>query len=180
MSNTLFSYKTIKLQKYINTFAYLLICTLLTGCGVYSFSGASIDPNAKTVSVDFFENTAPVIVPTLSQNFTEGLKDKITNATPLSLIKNNGDVAFSGEIIDYSAKPIAVQGNEIAATSRLTISVKVNYMSKQNEKQNWENTFTRYADFPSTKNISDVQDELIQQINAQLLEDIFNKAFVNW
>lgn len=159
---------------------FILSISLLSGCGVYSFSGASIDPNAKTVSVAYLENNAIIVIPTLSQSLTEGLKDKILNSTSLSLSRSNADIQFSGAITDYSIKPIAVQGNETTSRSRLTITVKLNYVNKLNEKQNWENDFSRYADFNSTDPMNKIQSDLIKQINDQLIEDIFLKAFVNW
>jgi hypothetical protein len=155
-------------------------CFLISSCGIYSFSGASVSPDIQTVGIDFFRNEAPIVVPVLSQQFTESLKDKILGSTTLSLAKDEGDINFEGEIIDYSTRPLSIQGNETASTTRLTISVRVRYTNKKNEKQSFESVFTRYSDYPSSQNLANVQTELIRQINSELVEDIFNRAFVNW
>lgn len=155
-------------------------CFAASSCGVYSFSGASISPDIKNVTVNYFGNEASIVVPTLSQSFTETLKDKIISSTSLILSREPGDVRFEGEIIDYSTRPIAIQGNETSSQTRLTISVRVRYINTKDEKQNFENVFTRYTDFPSEQNLSSVENELIRKINDELAEDIFNKAFVNW
>lgn len=153
---------------------------LLSSCHIYSFTGASISSDTKTVSIAYFENNAPLVVPNLSQNLTEALKDKVTTLGNLSLVRTNADLEFEGQITDYNTKPIAIQGDEVASQNRLTISVKINFINRKDEEKSFESVFTRYADYPGNKNLSEVENELIRQINSQLTEDIFNKAFINW
>jgi hypothetical protein len=152
------------------------------GCKMnYSFTGASISPEIKTVSVQYFPNYAPGGGnPTLSQTFTEKLKDRFVSQTNLKLLERNGDLNFGGSITGYSIQPIAIQGNETAASNRLTISVNVKFTNVKNEKQDFETVFSRFVDFSSTKSLSTVEAELIKQINEQLVNDIFNKAVSNW
>jgi hypothetical protein len=161
----------------------LLISTLLafyTGCGVYSFTGASIPPGAKTVSIIYFVNNAPLVEPTLSQSLTDALRDRFIQQTPLALVTDNGDLQFEGVITDYSTRPVAIQGNETAALNRLTIQVKVKYTNIIEPDKDFETTFTRFEDYPSDQDINQVKDGLIPLINEALVDDIFNKAVVNW
>lgn len=167
-----------KLIKHIGIF--VIICMGLTSCKIYSFSGASISADTKTVNVNYFENNAPLVVPTLSQTLTESLKDRIVTQTSLSLVRDVADIEFEGQIIDYSVRPIAIQGNEFASQNRLTITVKVKYTNNKDESKSFNQTFTRYSEFPGATNLSDVETELIRVISIQLVDDIFNKAFVNW
>lgn len=147
----------------------------------YSFTGASISPDVKTISIGYFANNAPLVVPTLSRVFTDGLKDYFTSQTKLVLVDRNGDLDIEGAITSYTIQPIAIQGNETAAQNRLSITVTVKFANKKNEKQNFENkTFTRYQDYPSTQNLSAVQDQLIKEIDDQLIQDVFNQTVVNW
>lgn len=147
----------------------------------YSFTGASISPDVKTVSIQYFANNASLVVPTLSRVFTDALKDYFTSQTNLILVDRNGDLNLEGAITGYSVQPIAIQGNETAAQNRLTISVTVKFTNKKNEKQDFENkTFSRYQDYPSSQNLATVQDQLIKEIDDQLIQDIFNQAVVNW
>lgn len=156
------------------------ICLLLQGC--YTFTGASVSPESKTITVTYFPNRAPMIQPILSQAFTDALKDKITGQTSLSIVNGGGDLAMEGEITGYNVQPVAIQaGNEpMAGKNRLTISVNVRFTNVNNEKQNFEQMFSRYEDFSSTESLSAVEQELIKTINEMLVDDIFNKAFVNW
>lgn len=167
-----------KISKIIFFFSALTF--LLSGCGIYSFTGASIPPEAKTVSIKYFPNNASLVEPTLSQIFTDALKDKFVSQTTLILVQKNGDLRLEGEITGYSTKPIAITGDQTAALNRLTITVKVKYVNTFDETKNFESSFNRYEDYPSSRNLSDVQETLITQINEMLIEDIFNKAVVNW
>lgn len=147
----------------------------------YSFTGASISPDVKTISIQYFQNNASLVVPTLSRVFTDALKDYFTSQTNLTLVDRNGDLSLEGAITGYSVQPVAIQGNETAAMNRLTITVTVKFTNKKNEKQNFENkSFSRYQDYPSSANLVAVQDGLIKLIDDQLITDIFNQAVVNW
>ncbi|PCH66004.1 MAG: hypothetical protein COC01_09045, partial [Bacteroidetes bacterium] len=116
-------------------------------CGIYSFTGASISPEVKTVSVKTFPNYAPIVAPTLSQSFTEELKDKFLSQTSLSVIEKNGDLHFEGAITGYSVKPISISANETAAQKRLTITIKVDFVNKMDEQCNFSKSFSSHADF---------------------------------
>jgi len=158
----------------------ILASIFITSCGIYSFTGASIPAEAKTVSVAYFTTTATNSPSSLNQTITEGLKDLFLSQTSLNLTKLEGDLNFSGRIIKYQISPMAIQANETAGQNRLTIAIKVKYNNSFDDKQNFESTFSRYRDFNSSENLADVETVLIEEITKELLEDVFNKAFVNW
>lgn len=160
---------------------YSLFILLLQSCKVnYSFSGASVSPDVKTVSIQTFKNNASLAPPTLSQSLTEAVKDIFTSQTNLGIVSSSGDLNFEGEITNYLTSPVAIQSNDQAALNRLTISVSVKFSNAKDEKQNFETSFSRYADYSSSQNLSSVQESLIEEINKQLTQDIFNKAMINW
>jgi len=153
----------------------------MAGCKAsYNFNGASIPPEVKTVSIQNFPNYAPTVQPTLSQVFTEKMKDKFLSQTNLKLIDRNGDIDFEGSITGYTIAPTAIQSNDIAANNRLTITVKVKFTDTKDEKQNFETSFSRFADYSSTQNLATVEGTLIGTITDQLVDDIFNKSVSNW
>ena len=158
----------------------ILLSISLTSCGIYSFMGASIPTEAKTISVNYFTNKAATIQPSLSQVFTEILKDMFLEQTNLILSENEGDLNFSGYISKYQIKPMAIKANETAGQNRLTIAVKVTYNNSLDSGNNFEQIFSRYRDYDSAQNISDIENTLIEEITYELAEDVFNKAFVNW
>lgn len=168
------------MHKFIGNIIGVLLATLITSCGFYSFTGASISPDVKTVAVQYFPNRAAIIEPTLSQIFTEKLKDYFLQQTNLTLETDVADLNFSGEIIKYEVKPIAIQANEQAAQNRLIITIKVIFENQKDKSKNFEQKFSRYADYDSSQSLAEVEDDLIAQITNELAEDIFNKAVVNW
>ncbi len=162
-------------------YSLLVFTLMLNACGIYSFSGASIPNEMKTVSVQFFENNASLVVPYLSQQFTEDLKDRIRNQSTLSLVRSDADANFQGRITEYSIRPSAIQGNERAGLERLTITVSVKYTNVLNPELNFEKSFTRFLDFSTQGRTLQAQEQqLIKSINVMLTEDIFNAAFANW
>lgn len=164
---------------YILFFAISVIS--LQSCKVkYSLSGATIPPEAKTISVAFFANNTTLGGPTISQKFTEKLRDVVSSQTNLALMKQNGDLQFEGSIVDYNVAPVAIQTGDQAALNRLTVTIKVKYSNKFDATKNFDQSFSRFADFEASKAISAVENELLTEINRQLTEDIFNKAFNNW
>jgi hypothetical protein len=161
---------------------YILIVSIccLSGCGIYSFTGASISPDVKTASIQYFKNYALLVQPSLAQLLTEKLKDRFISQTTLALVNNNGDLDFENTITDYKVTPLAPQTNDVAANNRLSITIKVKFTNKKDEKQNFESSFTEFVDFPSNQNLSSVELGLIDQINIKLVDDVFNKSVVNW
>ena len=108
---------------------YISLITIFSSCGFYSFTGASISPDVKTFSVDYFNNKSTTVNASLSSVFTEMIKEHFTRQTSLEQIENEGDLSFEGEITSYSIKPIAIQANETARQNRLTIKVKVKFIN---------------------------------------------------
>jgi len=160
--------------------AFIPIIILLTGCGIYSFSGASLDPNDKTVTVKFFPNRADLVNPNLSQLFTEQLKDRFVGQTGLELVDFNGDLMFEGEIVRYFTEPVAVTSDETAQYNKLTIEVRVKYTSINKPEFDFDTKFSRFAEYESNKLLTDVEDDLTEEIVQELIDDIFNKSVVNW
>lgn len=173
------------MMKVIQQIARLLIISLLISSQFnckpsYSFTGASISPEVQTVSIDFFPSYAPLAPPIASQFFTEAMKDIFLSQTNLTLVKSDGDLQFSGSIVDYNSGPVAIQGNETAALTRVTMTVKVKFVNTFDEEQNFETNFSRFEDFETSRNLSEAEPEVLTSINDQLTQDIFNKAVTNW
>lgn len=171
---------TVKIQQ-LKLFTCAFALAFITSCKPHvSLSGATIPIEAKTVSVGFFTNNSSLGAPSLSQRFSEKLRDVVSQQTNLALIKQSGDLQFEGYIADYNVSPIAIQSTDQASKNRLTITVSVKYSNKFDATKNFEQTFARFADFNSNENISAKEPELVQEIFRQLGEDIFNRAFNNW
>ncbi len=169
-------------MRYISlSFIIFALAIISPSCKVsYSFSGANTG-SLSTVSVQYFQdrsNLAPVNLP---QVFTDGLRDFIQRQTKLKLINGLAEANFEGEIRVYDGqRPVAISGDDQASLNRFTITVNVKYTNVKDPKLNFEQTFSQYQDYDSRKSFPEVESELTGEIVKLIVEDIFNKAFVNW
>lgn len=158
-----------------------LMLRILSGCGVYSFSGASVPPEVKTLHIAQMRNNASLVNPYLSQQLSDAFRDKCLAESNLKLGPlGSTDWEFTGEIQDYSVTAAAVSGQEKTSLNRLTVVWRLKFQVKGQEKQGWEQPFTRYADFDAGLPLQSVEGELVNQIVKQLVDDAFNKAFIQW
>lgn len=147
----------------------------------YSVSGVNISPDVKTFSVDYFPNKAPLVVPYLSSTFTEKLTKYIRSKTGLTeMTDNNGDLRFEGQITRYDQRPIDIQKDEVAASNRLTIQIRVKFTNMKDDKYDFSSDFSNYADYSTEVDFNSVEEQLIDEILDKIIDDIFNKALVNW
>lgn len=152
---------------------------LLAGCGVYSFTGASID--GKTIRIQTMENRAQNVVPTLSANLTDQIRSRILSQTGLAPVNTeNADYDISGVITGYQFTVTGVSENQQASQNRLTITLQVTFKNRLDPKADFTQTFSRFGDFPASQSIQAAEARLIESIGKELADDIFNKAFVNW
>jgi hypothetical protein len=161
--------------------ALIFSLILLSGCSMkYSFTGASIPPEVKTINIKFFPNNASLVDPTLSQRLTDALREKFINETNLILVNDGGDLVLEGSITDYFTQPVSIQDNDQAALNRLTIKLDVVFTNNFDDKMSFDTQFTRFSDYSSDQNLTEVQEPLTNEINTMLVQDIFNKAVINW
>ncbi len=161
----------------------LIISTLLVlgACRIsYTFTGASIAADVKTFSVYFFPNRARLVNPTLSNDFTEKLKERLLRQTSLQEQTENGHLIFEGQITEYEVRPMAIQKEDMAAQNRLSIGVRLKFTNNLDPTQNFERTFTSFEDFSSTLSLNDVESSIVPEILEKLMDDIFNATIANW
>ncbi|MFN8396631.1 MAG: LptE family protein [Bacteroidia bacterium] len=161
----------------------LMICLFLAvftqGCP-YSFTGGKPKAGLETVTVNLFDNNASLVNPTLAVDLTEKIKDKFISASSLRLANTGGDMEFEGEIVQYDVRPVAIQGNETAASNRLTVGVHVKYTCEKYPDDSWDKSFSQFSDFSSSLSLSGVEADLVKDIVDRIAQDIFNKALSNW
>ncbi|MCQ2144125.1 MAG: LPS assembly lipoprotein LptE [Bacteroidales bacterium] len=146
----------------------------------YSFTGTSIQADVKTVTINYFEYKALRVNPSLSNDITEAMKDKFKKLTKLEEVEIDGDLELSGEITSYDVKASSVTSNEVAAQNRLTVTAKVTFMNRKYPEDDFEKSFSAYADFDATNSLDAVESTLCEEIIDKLVEDIFNASVANW
>ena len=154
---------------------------MVTSCGIYSFTGTSIQPDVKTITINYFEYKALKVNPSLSNTVTEALKDKFTKMTKLEQVDLDGDLEIIGEITGYDVKATAITANEQAAQNRLTVNVKITFIDRKYPENSFENkSFSAYADFDAMQQLDAVESSLCEEIVEKLCEDMFNATVANW
>lgn len=170
------------------TFSYIcavlavtLAAILMRSCGIYSFSGTSIQPDVKTVTIDYFEYKALKMNPTLSNSLTEALKDKFRKMTRLEQVDMDGDIEITGTVTGYDVRAMAVTADEVAAQNRLTVTVKISFTNRKYPEDDFsDKSFSAYEDYDSTQSLDAVESTLCDTIIEKICEDIFNATVANW
>ncbi len=159
----------------------LAAALLVSACGIYSFSGTSIQNDVETVAIDFFEYRAEKVNPSLSSDLTEALRTRFRRMTRLEQVEQDGDLEISGEITGYDVRPASVSADEIATQNRLTVSVRVTFTNRKYPEDDFEGkSFSAYADYDSNNSLDAVESSLCSEIIDKLIEDIFNATVAQW
>lgn len=164
---------------------WLAACSLLSGCGIYSFNGTNIDPTIRTVSIGTIQNNAPNGPAFLTQRFTEDLKDYFQRNTNLKLVPRDGDLQFDGNVVAYDFAPASIQkvdGIDQAGSNRLTIQVKIRFTNTKDDKQSFEQIFQNFDDYGAGRNIATINSDpnAVRTTTNKIITDIFNKSVANW
>ena len=171
------------MRKFALALAFLIGLLASSGCNIinYSFSGTSIQPDVRTITLNEFEYKALKMNPTLSNSLSEAIRTRFRQMTRLEQVDMDGDMEITGEITGYDVRAQAVTANEVAAQNRLTVTVKVNFTNRKYPEDNFENkSFSAYADYDSTNSLDSVEQTLCQEIIDKLVEDIFNATVAQW
>ncbi len=163
------------------TVSLFVTALLMQSCGIYSFTGTSIQPDVKTVTVNYFEYLAPKVNPSLSSLLTEAMQEKFLRLTKLELVDIDGDLEIIGSVTGYEVRASSVTANEQVAQNRLTVTVKVDFINRKYPEESLEaKSFSAYQDFDATQSLDAVEATLCEDIVEQLCEDIFNGTVANW
>lgn len=160
-----------------------MLTTVICGqssCKVYSFTGANIPPDIHNFSVELFQNRANNGPASLAQIITDKVKAKFQTEANLKQVSTDGDLQFKGAITGYTITSDAPVSGATSGLSKLTITVQVDFVNTKNDKDKWSESFSRFAQYSSSVNLTSVEDQLVNDIGNQLMDDIFQKALVKW
>ncbi len=169
-------------MKNLSIILVILASVLLDGCSFvkYSFSGTSIDPDVKTVTVNYFDYSALKVNPTLANDLTEAFKDKFRKLTKLEQVDLDGDLDVQGTVTGYEVRAAAVTADEVAAQNRLTITVQLKFTNRLHPEEDVEKSFSHYSDYDSNNSLDAVEAALCEEIVEKLVEDMFNACVAQW
>ena len=158
----------------------LLSAILVSSCGIYSFTGTSIQADVNTITIPYVEYKALRVNPALSNDLTEALQDKFRKLTRLEQVDVDGDLELVCEVTGYDVKATAVTADEQAAQNRLTVTVKIEFTNKKYPEDDVSKSFSAYEDFDATMSLDAVEGTLCETIIEKLVEDIFNATVAQW
>ena len=130
--------------------ALVATALIVHSCGIYSFTGTSIQADVKTITIDYFEYKALKVNPSLSNDMTEALKDKFRKMTRL-------------------------EQNRLTVTVKISFTNR-----KYPEDDFSDKSFSSYADYDSTQSLDAVEATLCEEIIEKICEDVFNATVANW
>ena len=158
----------------------LVAALAVVSCDIYSFSGTSIQPDVKTITIPYVEYKALRVNPSLSSDMTEALQEKFRKLTRLEQVDVDGDLELICEITGYDVKATAITADEQAAQNRLTVTAKVTFTNNKYPEDNVNKSFSAYEDFDATQSLDAVEGTLCETIVEKLVEDIFNATVAQW
>jgi hypothetical protein len=154
---------------------------IVHSCGIYSFTGTSIQPDVMSVTIPYFEYKALKVNPALSNQLTEALQEKFIRLTRLELVDEEGDLEVIGAVTGYDVKATAINASEQAAQNRLTVTVKISFVNRKYPEESFDDkSFSAFADFDAMQQLDAVESTLCEEIVEKLCEDIFNGTVANW
>ena len=153
---------------------------LVASCGIYSFTGTSIQPDVKTITIPYVEYKALRVNPSLAGDLTEALKEKFRKLTRLEQVDQDGDLELVVEVTGYDVKATAITANELAAQNRLTVNAKITFTNRKYPEDDVSQSFSAYEDFDATMSLDAVEAGLCESIIEKLVEDIFNATVAQW
>ncbi len=167
-------------MKRLALIALLALATASCSVVKYSFSGTSIQPDVKTITIPYVEYKAMRVNPSLSNDMTEALQDKFRKLTSLEQVDVDGDLELVCEITGYDVKATAVTADEVAAQNRLTVTAKIEFSNRKHPEEDVSKSFSAYEDYDSSQSLDAVEGTLCETIIEKIVEDIFNATVAQW
>ncbi|MBF0759753.1 LptE family protein [Dysgonomonas mossii] len=160
----------------------ILVLIMMTACTIsYKFNGSNINySETPTLEIRDFQNQSPNVYPMLAQMFNEEMKDVFIRGTKLQFTSVAPSMEIEGEIVRWDLTPLAVQENNLASQTRLTMAVKFRFRNNVRPEEDKEETISAYRDFESSKMLTDVQDKLGEELTKEIVDQIFNATMSNW
>ena len=163
---------------YQRLFVYISLLMYLSSC--YSFKGASLSPDLKTIQITNVRMETAGGPSNLSLTINEKLKEYFQRNSTLKITNQNPDLTIEGTIVGYELTPQAPTSDDKAGLNRLTLRIQFQLTNRLDETKNFDQEFSFYQDFPQNQTLSQVEKTLIPKLSDQIILDLFNKIAGDW
>ncbi len=168
-------------NKITKVYLPIVLCAVLFTACSYSFTGASVPPHLKTISIPIFVDRSGSGEPSLRDDFTDQLIQKFLDDNSLQVTDNlKSDAVIKGTIISLTDAPAIVAGGEDVATRRITISVRVVYKDLVKRKTIFDRKFSDFGDYSTKDDILTGRKVAIDEAIEKITEDILIAVVSNW
>lgn len=129
-------------------FAFLsVICILITAhilSGCYSFTGGTIPPHLKTITILSVTDNSGLGNPRYREILTQQLIEKFRNDNSFTLAERNGDAQLTAVITSITDATVAVGSGEIERERKTVVTVEADYFDSVKKKSIWKKPFSTY------------------------------------
>ncbi|PRY15721.1 lipopolysaccharide assembly protein [Pontibacter ummariensis] len=174
---------TLKTRTLLLNVALVLLLLVCNSCGIYSFTGTTISPDIKSITIQTFENSTGEGPSNLSLIVTNNFKEYYRRNTNLILAQGEGDLQLEGQIVSFTYTPAAIQREgqqDIAGLNRLTLGVQIRFANAKQPEKDFDRLFSISQDFPQDLDITQLSTAQIEQLTERLVADVFNKTVADW
>jgi hypothetical protein len=159
----------------------IIVLGILVGMvSCYSFKGASLSPDLKTIQISNIRMETAGGPSNLSLTMNESLKEYFQRNSTLKITNQNPDLQIEGTIIGYDLTPQAPTSDDKAGLNRLTLRVQFQLTNRLDESKNFDQEFSFYQDFPQNQTLTQVEKNLLPKLTDQIILDLFNKIAGDW
>ena len=161
---------------------YTLFSLTLVACSIsYSFNGSSINyDKVKSISIESFPIRSAYVWAPMEAMFYNDLTDAYSHKTKLKVLKKNGDLQLSGEIVEYSQTNKSVAADGFSAQTQLKMTVNVRFVNNSEHKEDFEQRFSATTVYDSSQQLVAVQEALVEEMIDDIVDQIFNATVANW
>ncbi|GAA4457682.1 hypothetical protein GCM10023189_28800 [Nibrella saemangeumensis] len=163
-----------------NCLLIVALCLFLSSCGIYSFTGTTLSPDLKSITITNFSMQTAGGPANLAINLNERLKEYYQRYTNLKVVPSGGDLLLEGSITGYDLLAIAPTAQDQAGLNRLQITVQARFVNNKEESKSFDQSFSFYQDFPQNQTLDQNEGRLVPKILDQIVLDIFNKTAADW
>lgn len=169
------------MKRYLHL-ALLFLLLPLWACTVsYKFNGASIDyTKTKTMQIDNFPIRSAYVWAPMQSIFQNKITDLYASQTKLKQVRRNGDLQLAGEITGFDQYNKAISSEGYSSQVQLKMTVNVRFTNNANHAEDFERQFSATAEYESSQQLVNVQEELVTQMVKDIAEQIFNATVANW
>lgn len=164
-----------------------LVPLLISGCGVYSFSGSSVS-GIKTIAVPLFDNQTQEYG--IRENLTEAVADRFVRDNTLKVVnEKQADTILRGTITQYKRESHTFDEQENIKEYIVRVWVNMSFEEKESKKIIWEEENMQgwgiycvkdCVDEDGNPKSDETEDDGKQRAIEKLAEDILNRTVKGW